>query len=64
MGTAGPEAAARRLREQHARKLVIRYVEAGAVLAVLGSIGWMLGLTAQATAAAMCVGLPVMALVR
>lgn len=64
MGTAGPGAAARRLREGHARKLVIRCVEAGAVLAVLGSTGWSLGLTAQATVAALCVGLPVMALVR
>ncbi|WP_155934982.1 hypothetical protein [Methylobacterium sp. 10] len=64
MDTAGPETAARRLRERHARKLVIRYVETGAVLAVLESIGWILGLTAQATVAALCVGLPVMALVR
>ncbi|NEU13148.1 hypothetical protein G3T14_13515 [Methylobacterium sp. BTF04] len=55
--------AARRLRARHARRLIARFAVTGCALTVGAGAGWVLGLSASATLATVCIGLPVMALI-
>jgi hypothetical protein len=55
--------AARRLRARHARRLVARFVMTGYAFILWVVTGWGLGLSASATVATLCIGLPVMALI-
>lgn len=64
MGTAGAAAAAERQRERRVRKLVSRYVEACALISLMGCVAWLLGRTPLATVAVLCIGLPILALFR
>ncbi|MCJ2127274.1 hypothetical protein [Methylobacterium sp. E-045] len=55
--------AARRLRARRARRLVARFAITGCAFTLGAGTGWALDLPVSGTVAALCIGLPVVALI-